>query len=90
MTDPARIAQALATAHRERRAIAPFTDEHPELDEATAYDAQWAGVTARLEGMMPTVETVAGNYSNVVGLPVPRVYWLFAELGYDLKALREP
>lgn len=35
------------------------------------------------------VEAVSGNYSNVVGLPIPTVYRLFAELGYDLKAMRE-
>jgi septum formation protein len=35
------------------------------------------------------VEAVSGNYSNVVGLPIPTVYRLFAELGYDVKAMRE-
>jgi predicted house-cleaning NTP pyrophosphatase (Maf/HAM1 superfamily) len=34
------------------------------------------------------VEAVEGSYSNVVGLPIPRVYRLFARLGYDLKDFR--
>ncbi|MGK5683427.1 2-keto-4-pentenoate hydratase [Actinoplanes sp. URMC 104] len=49
MTDPAEIARVLAAAQRDRRDRAPFTDDHPDLDEAAAYDAQWAGITARLE-----------------------------------------
>jgi 2-oxo-3-hexenedioate decarboxylase len=48
MIDAARIARELAAAEQHRRARSPFTDEHPELDEATAYDAQWAGIEARL------------------------------------------
>lgn len=49
MIDAARIAQELAAAERERAARSPFTDEYPDLDEATAYDAQWAGIEAKLE-----------------------------------------
>nr|WP_296064513.1 fumarylacetoacetate hydrolase family protein [uncultured Actinoplanes sp.] len=56
MTDPAQIARTLAAAERERRDISPFTDASPDLDENTAYDAQWAGVTARLDAG----ETLAG------------------------------
>ena len=48
MIDAAQIAQALAAAERERTALPPFTDEHPDLDEATAYDAQWAVVEEKL------------------------------------------
>jgi 2-oxo-3-hexenedioate decarboxylase len=48
MIDPSQIAQVLASAERERKALSPFSDEYPELDEATAYDAQWAGVTAKV------------------------------------------
>jgi predicted house-cleaning NTP pyrophosphatase (Maf/HAM1 superfamily) len=33
------------------------------------------------------VAAVNGNHSNVVGLPIPAVYRLFAALGYDLKSL---
>jgi septum formation protein len=50
-------------------------------DKAGAYAIQGLGSLF--------VEAVAGNYSNVVGLPIPTVYRLFGELGYDLKALRE-
>lgn len=48
MIDAAQIAQVLVEAERDRKAVSPFTDEHPDLDEATAYDAQWAGVEAKL------------------------------------------
>lgn len=48
MIDAAQIAQVLAEAERDGKAVSPFTDEHPDLDEATAYDAQWAGVEAKL------------------------------------------
>ena len=34
------IADQLAVARRERKAITPFTDDHPDLDLATAYEAQ--------------------------------------------------
>lgn len=47
-------------------------------DKAGAYAVQGLGVLF--------VETVNGNHSNVVGLPIPAVYRLFATLGYDLKA----
>jgi septum formation protein len=48
-------------------------------DKAGAYAIQGLGALF--------VEAVSGNYSNVVGLPVPAVYRLFAALGCDLKAL---
>lgn len=48
-------------------------------DKAGAYAIQGLGALF--------VEAVAGNYSNVVGLPIPAVYRLFAALGTDLKAL---
>ncbi|HEX3525579.1 MAG TPA: Maf family protein [Thermoanaerobaculia bacterium] len=48
-------------------------------DKAGAYAAQGLG------GLF--IEAVRGNFSNVVGLPVPVVYKLFAALGYDLKTL---
>ena len=49
MIDASKIAAELATAERERRHRAPFTDEDPELDLGTAYAAQWAGVQAKLD-----------------------------------------
>jgi 2-oxo-3-hexenedioate decarboxylase len=65
MIDPAQIAQVLATAERERRELSPFTDEHPDLDETTAYDAQWAGVTARLDAGETLVGAKLGLTSRV-------------------------
>jgi septum formation protein len=49
-------------------------------DKAGAYAIQGLGSLF--------VEAVEGSYSNVVGLPIPRMYRLFARLGYDLKAFR--
>jgi septum formation protein len=50
------------------------------LDKAGSYGIQ--GLGAML------VETVSGNYTNVVGLPLPLVRRLFGELGYDLLSFR--
>ena len=46
------------------------------LDKAGAYAVQGIGALF--------VEEVYGNYTNVVGLPLPLTYRLFRELGYDL------
>ena len=56
MIDPTQIAGVLASARRDRKALSPFTDEHPDLDVALAYRAQWAGV----EAMLADGETLAG------------------------------
>ena len=40
MTDPRAIADALITAQRDRRPIAPFTIVNPFIDVDTAYKAQ--------------------------------------------------
>lgn len=50
------------------------------LDKAGAYAIQGLGALF--------VEELQGNYSNVVGLPLPLVYRLFRELGWDLRAFR--
>lgn len=47
------------------------------LDKAGSYAIQELGALF--------VERVEGNYSNVVGLPLPTVYRLMAEVGYDLR-----
>jgi septum formation protein len=60
--------------------IAWYAATGEPMDKAGAYAIQGLGALF--------VEAVFGNYSNVVGLPVPGVYRLFAELGYDLKAFR--
>jgi septum formation protein len=49
------------------------------LDKAGAYAVQGKGALF--------VEAVHGNYTNVVGLPLPATYGLFTELGYDLLRL---
>src|SRR3954447_26101192 len=48
MIDAARIATDLAAAESGRTQRPPFTDDHPDLDLDVAYDAQWAGVQAKL------------------------------------------
>lgn len=50
------------------------------LDKAGAYAIQGLGSLL--------VESIAGNHSNVVGLPVPLVYRLVQRVGYDLKVWR--
>lgn len=50
------------------------------LDKAGAYAIQGLGALF--------VERIDGNYSNVVGLPLPAVYRLFSDAGYDLKSFR--
>ena len=50
MVDGAKIAAELATSERDRRARSPFTDEYPDLDLDTAYDAQWEGIQGKLAG----------------------------------------
>jgi septum formation protein len=50
------------------------------LDKAGSYAVQGLGALF--------VEEVFGNYTNVVGLPLPATRRLFAELGYDLRAFR--
>lgn len=60
--------------------IAWYAATGEPLDKAGAYAIQEIGSLF--------VESVDGNHSNVVGLPIPAVYRLFAGLGYDLKAFR--
>jgi 2-oxo-3-hexenedioate decarboxylase len=48
MIDAAGIAAELAAAAQERRQRAPFSDEHPDLDEETGYEAQWLGVQSKV------------------------------------------
>jgi septum formation protein len=50
------------------------------LDKAGAYAVQGIGALF--------VEEVYGNYTNVVGLPLPLTYRLFRELGHDLLEFR--
>ena len=52
--EASQIAQVLADAARDRKQLQPFTAEG-ELDLATAYDAQWAGVQAKVVEGDPVV-----------------------------------
>jgi 2-oxo-3-hexenedioate decarboxylase len=65
MIEAAQIAAELAAAERERRALSPFTDVDPDLDEATAYAAQWAGVQAKLAAGERLVGAKLGLTSKV-------------------------
>jgi septum formation protein len=56
--------------------IARYVATGEPLDKAGAYAIQGLGAVF--------VERVDGNYSNVVGLPLPLTARLFAELGYEL------
>ncbi len=50
------------------------------MDKAGAYAIQgWGAIF---------VEAITGNYTNVVGLPIPAVEGCFRELGYELDDFR--
>ena len=69
--------------------MAPLSEAELAWYVATGEPRDKAGAYA-IQGLGSLfVEAVSGNYSNVVGLPVPVVYRLFAELGHDLKGLRQ-
>lgn len=57
-----------------------YVETGEPLDKAGSYAIQDLGALF--------VEEVAGNYTNVVGLPLPLTYRLFRELGYDLRDFR--
>lgn len=48
MIDAEQLATELAKSEQERQHRAPFSDEHPDLDDEVAYAAQWAGVQKKL------------------------------------------
>lgn len=60
--------------------IARYVAGGEPLDKAGAYAIQGWGALY--------VESIAGNYTNVVGLPVPAVAELFVELGHTLEEFR--
>lgn len=61
--------------------IAWYVETGEPLDKAGSYAVQGLGALF--------VEEIDGNYTNVVGLPLPLTARLFAELGYDLLDFRE-
>lgn len=84
--DGERTGREQAAVEVSRVRIAPLTPEEirwyvatgEPLDKAGSYAVQGLGALF--------VEAVYGNYTNVVGLPLPTVRRLFARLGYDLLA----
>lgn len=58
-----------------------YVETGEPLDKAGSYAVQGLGALF--------VEAVWGNYTNVVGLPLPTTARLFAELGHDLRRFRE-
>ena len=86
-TDAGRTAAAVETT---RVTIGPLTESQiadyvatgEPLDKAGAYAIQGLGAIF--------VERVEGNYSNVVGLPLPLTARLCAELGYELMGMSGP
>jgi septum formation protein len=60
--------------------IAWYVATGEPMDKAGAYAVQGLGALF--------VEEIDGNYTNVVGLPLPTVLRLFARAGYDLRSFR--
>jgi septum formation protein len=68
----------MAPLTRER--IAWYVETGEPLDKAGSYAVQGLGALF--------VEEIDGNYTNVVGLPLPLTARLFAEMGYELLDFR--
>lgn len=79
-------ARAVAEETRVRMAamsseeIAWYAATGETLDKAGSYAVQGIGAMF--------VEAVFGDYTNVVGLPLPATYRLFREAGHDLRGFR--
>lgn len=85
LAEPGRRAGAVATtevrlAELSADTVDWYVGTGEPLDKAGSYAAQGLGALF--------VEHLDGNYTNVVGLPLPTVHRLFAELGHDLLAFR--
>jgi septum formation protein len=68
--------------------IAALTDEEIAWYVATGEPLDKAGSYAIQDLGALFVERVEGNYTNVVGLPLPLTYRLFGQLGYNLLSFR--
>lgn len=84
---PAGIRRAAAVA-TSRVEIAPLDDATIAWYVATGEPLDKAGSYAIQDLGALFVETIDGNYTNIVGLPLPTVYRLFKELGEDLLSFR--
>jgi septum formation protein len=74
-----------AALESSRVRMADFDDEQIGWYVATGEPMDKAGSYA-IQGLGAMfVEAVFGNYTNVVGLPLPLTRRLFAELGYDIR-----
>jgi septum formation protein len=69
--------------------IAPLTDEWIAWYVATGEPMDKAGSYAIQDLGALFVESVTGNYTNVVGLPLPLTGRLVGELGWDLREFRD-
>ena len=80
MIDASSIAADLAVAERERKAIAPFTDAHPDLDLDTAYAAQREVVRAKVDAGQRIVGAKLGLTSRAkqqaMGVDAPLYGWV--------------
>jgi septum formation protein len=85
--------RTLATVERSRVEIALLDRNEIDWYVATTEPLDKAGAYA-IQGLGALfVERVSGNYTNVVGLPLPAVRRLFQQAGYDLRDFlrdREP
>jgi septum formation protein len=68
-------ASRVRMARMSRREIDWYVATGEPLDKAGSYAVQGVGATF--------VEAIYGNYTNVVGLPLPATCRLFSALGYD-------
>lgn len=85
--DPGALAVA-ASVEESRVRIAALSDEEIDWYVATGESLDKAGSYA-VQGLGAIfVEAVFGDYSNVVGLPLPATYRLFREIGHDLRRFR--
>jgi 2-oxo-3-hexenedioate decarboxylase len=80
MIEASQIAEVLASAERDRKELSPFTDEHPDLDVQTAYDAQWAGIERRVAAGERVVAAKLGLTSKakqrVMNVDAPLYGWV--------------